>query len=92
VINVLGVLNGELYGIAWDKRAFMHSEDSGATWMAVSYAQFAKAKADAGYQAALDVPWVKQGATQPLDSTRTTAEVSYTQSNYGGKFYDNSIS
>lgn len=85
IINVLGELGGDVYGIAWDKRAFMLSDDRGATWMAISYAQFAKVKADPNFDSALEVPWVKDST--PLAAMYpqlATPDVSYQQVGFGG--------
>ena len=38
VINIIGYDSaaGELHGISWDQRAFMLSDDGGATWHSVN--------------------------------------------------------
>lgn len=61
VINVNGYLpsTSQLYGIDWNKRAFLVSEDQGVTWMSVSSQRFLWAKAQTGYLTAINVPWIK---------------------------------
>ena len=64
VINVNGYLPSttQLYGIDWNKRAFLVSEDQGVTWMSVSSQRYQWAKAQTGYLAAINVPWIKDAA------------------------------
>ena len=85
VINILGELSGDLYGIAWDKRSFMHSADSGQTWMAISYNKFALAKATAGYEEAWEVKWIRETAGNPLEVARANSHATLTRALYGGK-------
>lgn len=64
MINVNGYLSstGQLYGIDWNKRAFLVSEDQGVTWMSVSSQRFLWAKGQTGYVMAINVPWIRDAA------------------------------
>ena len=59
-MNVIGYTSedDQLYGISWDKRAFLTSSDHGNTWASCSPAKMLRVKAQPDYVAAQEVPWI----------------------------------
>lgn len=64
-VNIYLPATGQLYGIDWNKRAFLVSEDQGTTWMSVSSERYLWAKAQSGLLFAINVTWINDLTLSP---------------------------